>query len=581
MKHLSLILRYKWYIVSVLVMASGVYYYTQVYGNGSTETAASYYVVNTVEKGAVSSGVVTTGKIIAAQKLDLDVYKLLSRISVVNVSNGSHVDAGTVVISFDKSDAVANAQTSKVNALEAELELQNEKANATDPSTQMRTLEGQILGYKNSIATAEKKMTDGYRDYLNANLEAVSEASVASVQGDDTAPTVSGRYISDIQGEYIVEIYRSNSESGYSYKLSGLESGLYPIFIGKASDLGTRGLKITFPTSLQARQKWVVAVPNVHVATYTESKADYEKLVTENKVAIVGYKASLLNAEQELVDLKRTDTTTYRNLNVEKAKASLEEAQQQLSQKYDVLKERDIIAPFAGTVQDMENVVVGATPTGGTSDPTNLGTLISDEFLTTFTLSATDVAKVKVGQKVNVTLTSLANQPKITGSVIEVSSLPSDTGVAQYEVRALLDYDAQNSKFSIREGMLTDVEVVDQEKTDALRIPTSAVTYRDGKATVEVIDSLTAEQQKEVDTQGIVRTTTGTLSTYPLTIELGIRGTYFVEVLSGIPEGKMVLTSSVKQTATSNVVEQSGPGGGPQGGRTTNTNTTRVRSTDN
>src|SRR3990167_8154469 len=101
----------------------------------------------------------------------------------------------------------------------------------------------------------------------------------------------------------------------------------------------------------------------------------------------------------------------------------------------------------------MENVVAGATPTGGTSDTINLGTLISDEFLTTFSLVATDVAKVSVGQKVKVTVTSFAEQPVFEATITQISSLPESTGVAQYEIQAKLEYDRTTAELVLREGM--------------------------------------------------------------------------------------------------------------------------------
>ena len=139
MNFLKKLTNYKWHLMAVIVFASGVYYYTQVYQANDTEEAQSFYVVDTVERGEVTSGIQTTGDIIAAQKLDIDVYKQLSRIDVVNVSNGSHVEAGDVLISFDKSDAYVDTESSKVAVAEARLALQEEQGNVNHPNTQIKT----------------------------------------------------------------------------------------------------------------------------------------------------------------------------------------------------------------------------------------------------------------------------------------------------------------------------------------------------------------------------------------------------------------------------------------------------------
>ena len=60
-------------IFMVVVAALGYYYF---FLRDTSETSvATYAVVETISLGTVSSGIETTGTIMAAQKLDLDVYK--------------------------------------------------------------------------------------------------------------------------------------------------------------------------------------------------------------------------------------------------------------------------------------------------------------------------------------------------------------------------------------------------------------------------------------------------------------------------------------------------------------------------
>lgn len=301
-------------------------------------------------------------------------------------------------------------------------------------------------------------------------------------------------------------------------------------------------------------------VPNTEVVTYSETKTDYEQTIADLEKTIADANVNLANAEQDLEDLKRTDSTSYRNLSVEQAESALAEARQRLSKNYDVVQDRDIVAPFSGSVEGMENVVVGATPTGGQEDSINLGTLISDDFLTTFTLGATDVAKITVGQKVKVTVTSFSNQPTFDAYITQISSLPESSGVAQYKVQALLDYDRSSADIFLREGMLADIEVVEQENINALRVPTAAVKYEQGTPKVTVVDQLTDQQKQQAARMGIIRTDGAPLSTYDVTVELGVVGKYYVEIKSGVNEGDIIVASSLTQTTdtTASVVEQRG-----------------------
>ncbi len=216
----------------------------------------------------------------------------------------------------------------------------------------------------------------------------------------------------------------------------------------------------------------------------------------------------------------------------------------------------------------MENVVAGATPTGGTEDQINLGTLISDDFITTFSLSASDVAKVSIGQKVLVTVTSFTEQPVYTAAITQISSLPEETGIAQYEVTAKIDYNHSEALKKLREGMLSDIVVVQEEKDNALRVPTNAITYVNGAPSVTVIAELTEEQKAQADQMGIIKTDATTpLGTYTRAVTLGITGQYYVEIISGIELGDTIVTTTVTQSGATSVVEQSGPGaGGPPDG---------------
>lgn len=573
MKTFQFLSAYKWHLLVLLTFAGSLYYYFNIRTAADTTLSPSFYVINTVERGEVTSGIQTTGDIVAAQKLDIDVYKQLSRIDVVNVQNGSHVSGGDVLLSFDKSDAYVNTQSARVAVAAAALALETEQTNATDPNTQIRTLENQILGYQKTITDAEQSLKDAYRNFLNENLEAVPQTGQEKRLADKNVPAITGRYVSEIQGQYVVEIYGSGADSGFSYRVSGLESSTGPLIFGKANDIGTRGLKMTFPSDIRNSDTWVIHIPNGTIATYVETKQDYNDTVANLEKTIRDATVNLANTKQELNDLKLTDSNSYRDLNVEKAQTTLSEAQQKLSKTYDVVQDRDIVAPFSGTVEGMENVVVGATPTGGSEDTINLGTLISDEFLTTFTLSATDVSKVEVGQKVKVTITSFTEQPTFSATITQISSLPESTGVAQYAVQALLDYDRTSADIVLREGMLADIEVVEKESSDSLRVPTSAITYEQGTPKVTVVDSLTSDQQQQVARMGIVRTQGTTLPTYTKTVKLGIVGKYYVEILDGLAEGDLVVESSLDQNTSSqnSVVEQAHFPGSGGGTRTTGT----------
>jgi hypothetical protein len=157
---------------------------------------------------------------------------------------------------------------------------------------------------------------------------------------------------------------------------------------------------------------------------------------------------------------------------------------------------------------------------------------------------------------VKITVTSIAQQPSFDATVTEISSLPASNGVAQYTVKALLDYDRSSADLILREGMLANIEVVQSEKDDVLRIPVSAVTYQEGKPMVSVVDQLTEQQSQEAKRMGIVRTAGAAVPTRQAEVTLGIVGSFYAEVTSGLKEGDIVVTSSLAKSDQQSVVEQ-------------------------
>ena len=95
-------------------------------------------------------------------------------------------------------------------------------------------------------------------------------------------------------------------------------------------------------------------------------------------------------------------------------------------------------------------------------------------------------------------------------------------------------------------------------------VPTSAITYEEGRPVVKVVGSLTDEQRQQVEKLGIVRTTEAELATYPVTVKLGVAGRFYTEIVSGLEEGTLIVTTATAlQSETGSAVQQ---GFGPPNG---------------
>jgi hypothetical protein len=208
----------------------------------------------------------------------------------------------------------------------------------------------------------------------------------------------------------------------------------------------------------------------------------------------------------------------------------------------------------------MENVVVGASPTRDTNDPITLGTLISDDFLVTFSLSAVDVAKVSVGQLVLVNITSFPDISTLEATINEISSLPNSEGVAQYAVQALINLPPE-ATVQLREGLLADIEIVQEVAVDVVRVPSAAIVYENRQAQVRVLTDLTSEQQETITTLNIIRAMSDQSVGFMVDVEIGVAGAFYSEIIGGLTEGQYVMVGDTNDTESA--LSESRRGGRP------------------
>jgi HlyD family secretion protein len=131
-----------------------------------------------------------------------------------------------------------------------------------------------------------------------------------------------------------------------------------------------------------------------------------------------------------------------------------------------------------------------------------------------------DINKVKVGQKVNLTLNSV--QDKIfKGSVVGIDKIGTiQSGVANYPVIVKFGEDSD----SVLPNMSVEGEIVVEEKTSVLLVPTGAITAGKNDKTVMV---LSGNEKQTVN------------------VTTGISDSSNTEILSGVKEGDVVVIPSL------------------------------------
>ena len=130
-----------------------------------------------------------------------------------------------------------------------------------------------------------------------------------------------------------------------------------------------------------------------------------------------------------------------------------------------------------------------------------------------------DIAKVKVGNKANVTLDAYGSDNFFPAEVYQID--PAETvieGVATYRVR--LRFIQEDIR--IKSGMTANIDLITKEVSQVIAIPARVVVSFAGEKTVKVL----------VDNKPIERK-----------VILGVKGSDgMVEVLSGLKVGESVIT---------------------------------------
>lgn len=190
------------------------------------------------------------------------------------------------------------------------------------------------------------------------------------------------------------------------------------------------------------------------------------------------------------------------------------------------LDNASLIAPAAGTIVAIASEVgepIGTTSVGtnGTSGFIILAGL--EEFVVRADFAEGDVVGIAPGQKVSLEFDALPDDSR-EGEVTEVAPFgvvdPSGASLTTYEVTISVP----NAPAGLRAGMTAQASITTEEQLGVVAAPVTAL--------VPTEDGFVVRVQAE----------DGTISNVP--VEVGIRGGYWVEIVSGLSEGDRVVTGS-------------------------------------
>lgn len=280
---------------------------------------------------------------------------------------------------------------------------------------------------------------------------------------------------------------------------------------------------------LSKNQLWISAVANKPIsintaqATLDNAQSSLNTALATNEVQLtqaqtkIDSALSALNLAKAQLALTQSRATSS---DFAIAQAQIDQAQSALDRLNSQLSNYQITAPFDGlvgkiTVKENQSV----TPTEVIASI--IGT---EQFKITVDIPESDITKVMMGNKVEITLDAYGSDIKFTGTVSTID--PAETlisDVVYYKVEVTLDDTDQE----VKKGMSANIDILTNEKKNVIVVPVRAVLEnQDGSKYVRILKN---------DEVFIAIVTTG------------LRGDEGkIEILSGVLEGDQVITFEKK-----------------------------------
>lgn len=282
------------------------------------------------------------------------------------------------------------------------------------------------------------------QDVKNAYSRLFSDDLIPYSKNPDltnAAPTVSGSYTKGVEGEYRIEVERSNYGSGFIFKYSGLEIGEEVIFFYKAVPLGSSGLYLKFEEGeTTSGNVWRLAIPNIEGDSYVQNLNAYESALASR------------------------DAAEEKNISKDIANAKIKQAEAQVAKIRAQIAERTLSATFNGVVGNI-SVKEGEIASAGSI----VAKILSEgAYHVVVQVPEVDVVNMEAGLSAGINLDAYGSDVIFKGEVLSVDQSETEVdGVSVYEAR--IGFTEADPR--IRSGMTADVSILKETKVGVVRIP--------------------------------------------------------------------------------------------------------------
>ncbi|HNW71424.1 MAG TPA: efflux RND transporter periplasmic adaptor subunit [Candidatus Paceibacterota bacterium] len=503
-------------IVLIVILALGFYGYKKI----SDTSGETRYVTAVVEKGTIISSITGTGQVSASNSIDLTA-DATGKITYIGVSAGDQVKKGKTLFSIDSTEAQKAVRDAEISLESAKLsykqtQLQNSEETMNDD--------------------LEKAYDDGFNTLSNTFTDLQSTFDeLDSLLGESILSQNSARLTGTTAQDYREKAETAFYQAQKSFKSNRATFRLLDRNSATSEDIDSI-MSETYKTTKLASEaiKSLQSFVN-YMADDAISSSDYstyQSTLSSEANTINGDLTDISSAESTIKDSKEAFETA--NIETQSSDISIKQKENALQDAKDDLSDYYVTAPFDGKISSVD-VEVGDTSSG------TLGTIITDQRVATISLNEVDAAKVELGQKATVSFDAIEDLT-ITGEVAEIDSVGTvSSGVVTYDVK--IKFDAQDDR--VKPGMTVSATIITDVKQDVLVVSSSALKTKGDTSYVETFANALSESTD--GTQGSVSST----EPEQTTVEIGISDDTRTEITSGLKEGDIVVTKTIKGTTSS------------------------------
>jgi len=561
--------KFWWLIVIIIVIIGGIWM-------ASNKKPTETYTTEKAKRGNLEQTVTATGSVKPGVDIQL-MFMASGKLLANNVKVGDTVKAGQILASLDAQDLNFRRQQAAASLAQARATLDKIKAGATPEDLNVS---------EKSVASAQASFDKALDDLATAkqNLLDVTATYSQNVENStNSALTVAESAIADaeVSLDDVKNIHEDSDAANYlapgspnikQAELSSYTQARKDIATAKASlaaaktDKSNAKVDAALSSSLTALNSSFTDLTNMfsvlsissYSTYFTQTELETYKATiatditssTTNIKAFQSSQQSLLSgrlAKTAYINNAQSSVTAAENL-VNSAKSNLDIAQSQYNlknapaQTYDLAVYQAQVAQAAATYNIANKAFSDSTlraPINGvvSSVKYERGELVTptvaaitlvnnDAYDIEVDISESDIEKIRVENKTNITLDAFGAEKLLTGKVLSIE--PAETviqDVIYYKVKIAID-DVKLINESLKPGMTANIIIHTAEKNNVIFIPRRAVIDKNGKKIVRLLVN-GAPQEVEVTT--------------------GLKGDNGqIEITEGLNEGEEVITFTKK-----------------------------------